>query len=66
LTVYINGEPREVSDNLSLADLISQLDLPKVRIAAELNNVVVRRGDWSGTALTNGDRLEIVHFVGGG
>lgn len=66
LRVYVNGEPREFSEPLSLAELITQLDLPAARIAVELNRTVVRRGDWNATELHDEDRIEIVHFVGGG
>ena len=66
MRVYINGESREVQGNPSLADLISQLDLPAARIAVELNREVVRRGEWGETMLHDEDRIEIVHFVGGG
>lgn len=64
--VYVNGESREVAENPSLAELISLLDLPAARIAVELNREVVRRGQWDETILNEGDRIEIVHFVGGG
>lgn len=66
MRVYINGESREVSGTPSLAELISQLDLPSTRIAIELNREVMRRSDWGDTVLRDGDRIEIVHFVGGG
>ena len=66
MQVYVNGESKEVSDSLSLSELITQLDLPATRIAVELNREVVRRNDWSGTMLNEDDRIEIVHFVGGG
>ncbi|HEU4794704.1 MAG TPA: sulfur carrier protein ThiS [Pyrinomonadaceae bacterium] len=66
LRVYVNGEAREFSDPTSLAELITQLDLPAARIAVELNLAVVRRNDWGSTILKDGDRIEIVHFVGGG
>lgn len=66
MRVYVNGEAKELSAPLSLADLITQLDLPAARIAVELNRNVVRRGDWSTTTLAADDRIEIVHFVGGG
>ena len=66
LRVYVNGESRELSGPTSLAELITQLDLPAARIAVELNRAVVRRNDWGTTALQDGDRIEIVHFVGGG
>ena len=66
MRVYVNGEAKELSDPISLAELIAQLDLPATRIAVELNRAVVRRGDWSATMIQDEDRLEIVHFVGGG
>jgi len=66
LRVYVNGEAKEISAPLSLQELITQLDLPAQRVAVELNRNVVRRNDWSSTMLQDDDRLEIVHFVGGG
>ena len=66
MRVYVNCEAKELSVPISLAELIAQLDLPATRIAVELNRVVVRRGDWSATMIQDEDRLEIVHFVGGG
>ena len=66
MRVYVNGESRELSGTPSLAELIRQLDLPVARIAVELNREVVRRSEWSGTMLKDEDRIEVVHFVGGG
>ena len=66
MQVYVNGELKELGGTHSLSDLVAQLDLPVARIAIELNREVVRRNDWSSTMLREGDRIEIVHFVGGG
>jgi len=66
LRVYVNGEPREINQPLTVAELVTELDLPPARIAIELNRAVVRRNDWSATTLNDDDRIEIVHFVGGG
>lgn len=66
MRVYLNGESKTVDDSLTLADLVSQLDLPAVRLAIELNRKVVRRSEWDNTKLAEDDRVEIVHFVGGG
>jgi thiamine biosynthesis protein ThiS len=66
MKVFVNGELREVDQITSLAELITQLDLPVARIAIELNRDVVRRSDWGSTMLKDEDRIEIVHFVGGG
>ena len=66
MKVFINGESKDLSGTPSLAELITQLDLPAARIAVELNREVVRRADWSGTMLKEYDRIEVVRFVGGG
>ena len=66
MRVYVNGDEKDLSAALSLANLIELLDLPVARIAVELNCEVVRRSDWSVTMLNEDDRIEIVHFVGGG
>jgi len=65
MKVFVNGELREVEIS-TLAELITELDLPVARIAVELNREVVRRSDWGSTMLKDEDRIEIVHFVGGG
>ena len=66
MNLRINGEDREVVDNLSLKELVTQLDLTSERIAIELNQNVVRRADWPSTVLKENDQVEVVHFVGGG
>ena len=66
MTLQLNGEQREVPDGLSLAGLIDWLELPPDRVAVERNLEVVKRANWGGTLLENGDRLEIVRMVGGG
>ena len=64
--LQVNGEKREVVEDLQLADLIKLLNLTPERIAIELNHNVVRRADWPVTVLKQDDRVEIVQFVGGG
>lgn len=66
LHIQVNGESQELPDGLSLEDLVQRLSLPATRIAIELNKSVARRADWARTILAEGDRVEIVHFVGGG
>ena len=66
MKVFVNGEERDFSGVISLEELITMLNLPVARIAVELNRDVVRRSDWGSTMLNDGDRIEIVHFVGGG
>lgn len=66
MNIYVNGETREFSEGLTIDSLISSLSLEPTRVAIELNRNVVRRSDWQGTILHDDDRVEIVHFVGGG
>jgi thiamine biosynthesis protein ThiS len=66
LQIEVNGEPRDVLASITIQELIRHLALAPERLAIELNQQVVRRADWPQTILKEGDRLEIVHFVGGG
>lgn len=66
LRIQVNGEPRDVKDGTTLSELISNLQLKPEQIAVELNRTVVRRAEWCANELSEGDTLEIVHFVGGG
>ena len=66
MILHINGEPRDLADALSLSALVEQLGMKADRVAVELNLEIVPRGNWTTTQLKDGDKLEIVHFVGGG
>ena len=66
MRLVINGKEQNVDDSLSLARLIEQLGMKGDRVAVELNREIVSRAQWPETSLNDGDRLEIVHFVGGG
>ena len=66
MTLTINGESRDFPDGLTLAALVAQLGMKQDRVAVELNLEIVPRGNWEATVLKDGDKLEIVHFVGGG
>jgi len=66
MTVYLNGEAQEVPEGLTLAGLLEWLKLPADRVAVERNLAIVPRDHWAETRMEAGDRLEVVHFVGGG
>ena len=66
MKVFVNGDEKDFDTEMSLAELVERLDLPALRIAIELNREVVRRSVWGSTMLKDDDRIEIVHFVGGG
>jgi sulfur carrier protein len=64
--IVVNGEPRQIEEGRTLLDLLGQLELDPARVAIELDRRIVRKANWEGTVLTDGARLEIVQFVGGG
>jgi thiamine biosynthesis protein ThiS len=66
MTIMVNGEAKECPTGRSLASFIEDLGLKGDRIAVELNREIAPRGRWTEIPLSEGDRLEIVHFVGGG
>ncbi|HEY6350783.1 MAG TPA: sulfur carrier protein ThiS [Candidatus Angelobacter sp.] len=66
MKLQLNGEPRDFPDDLTLAALVERLGMKPDRVAAELNLEIVPRAEWLETKLKDGDKLEIVHFVGGG
>ena len=66
MRLFINGDEKSFADSLSLAQLVEQLGMKGDRVAVELNREIISRTQWAETHLNDGDRLEIVHFVGGG
>lgn len=66
MQLVINGVARSVPDGLTIAALVEHLEMKSDRVAVELNREIVPRGKWNETSLGENDRLEIVHFVGGG
>lgn len=66
MKLLINGEERVLEGPLTLTGLLTHLNMKSDRLAVELNLDIVPRDRWTSTNLSEGDRLEIVHFVGGG
>ena len=64
--IVVNGENRRVAAGASVLDLLASLGLDPERVAVELDRDILPKGRWGQTALAGGERLEIVHFVGGG
>ena len=64
--MVINGEAREVPEGVRLDHLLELFSLPAKRVAVEVNKTVVRKVDWPVIKVSDGDRIEVVHFVGGG
>jgi thiamine biosynthesis protein ThiS len=66
MLLQINGEQRDFPGSLTVAALVGQLGMKADRVAVELNLEIVPRTQWETTTLKDGDKLEVVHFVGGG
>jgi thiamine biosynthesis protein ThiS len=66
MKLKINGEDRQAADELSVTGLLESLQIRPGRVVVERNREIVPRDSYGATMLTDGDVLEIVHFVGGG
>ena len=66
LEIRLNGESCSVPADATVADLLAELQLTGRRIAVEINEEIVPKSSYAQTRLADGDRLEIVHAIGGG
>jgi thiamine biosynthesis protein ThiS len=66
LTITVNGESRRVPSPATVGDLLRYLNVDARTVVVELNREIVRRPRIEATTLTEGDSVELVHFVGGG
>jgi len=66
MQIRLNGEKREVPEGLDVPGLLAHLGLNPARVAIERNLEILPRAQWASTNVSEGDRFEIVHFVGGG
>lgn len=66
MRIQLNGEPYELPDGETVAELLTRLELTGRRIAVELNLDIVPRSQHASTSLREGDQVEVVHAIGGG
>ena len=66
MQIHVNGEPRTAPDGTTVAALLTQLGITTGRVAVELNRQIVPRAEHATARLAEGDKVEIVSFVGGG
>jgi thiazole synthase/sulfur carrier protein len=66
LTLTLNGEPKRYEAPMTVAALLAEIGLDTGKVAVERNEEIVPRSRYASTPLECGDRLEIVHFIGGG
>jgi len=66
MQIIVNGEQRDVSDGLTAEQLVNEMDITGKRIAMEVNMEIVPRSCYAAHIFNDGDKVEIVHAVGGG
>ncbi len=66
IEIIVNGKQTELSTTWTIENLVQDLDLVGNQVAVELNGQIISRDRWPEQSLGSGDRIEIVHFVGGG
>ncbi len=66
LQITLNGDPFDLAGPLTVGELLGRLDIDSRRVAVEHNQIVLKRVAFGDTLVREGDRIEIVNFVGGG
>ena len=66
MKVWINGESKDLSDGMRLADLIQSLGIRPETVVSELNLKIIQAAERAQARLSDGDRVELIQFVGGG
>jgi len=64
--IFVNGEKRDIPDGLNVAGLLQHLDIKPERVAVEINEEIVRKATYGDIPVKDGDRVEVVQFMGGG
>ena len=66
MKIVVNGQEREFQENITLETLLKELSLESKVMAAAINMNIVKQNNWNTHTLTDGDKLELLDFVGGG
>ncbi len=66
MRLVINGEERQIDDVVTVLDLLQQFRIDQKILVVEVNREIIDKARYTATALQEHDRIEIVHFVGGG
>jgi sulfur carrier protein len=66
IQLQVNGDPMEIKEETSVKELVESLKLKPELVVVELNEAILKRDELVSTQLHAGDKVEIVHFVGGG
>jgi sulfur carrier protein len=66
ITIIVNGEEREIEENMTIKALLEKLHIEDKTMASAVNMQVVKKEEWERHTLSEGDKVEFLHFVGGG
>jgi len=66
IKIRVNGKVKSISDNYNMLDLVKNLKIPMKKIAIELNQEIINKKNIGKIILKKNDKIEIVHFIGGG
>ena len=66
MDIIFNGKPREIQDDISIQELLDQMQLDCMQVVVEHKKNIIPRQRLAETFLSDGDTLEVIHFVGGG
>ena len=66
IKIKVNGKIKNISENTSLLDIVKSLKIPIKKVAIELNQEIIDKKKLKNVKIQNGDKIEIVHFIGGG
>ena len=66
MNIVVNGEDREYEESITLSSLIDDLGIKVSVMAGAVNMEIVKKDDWDSYKLADGDKVELLHFVGGG
>ncbi len=64
--IQLNGDPYEINVSMSLNELLNKLKIEKNKVAIEVNGEIVQKDKYTNLILNKNDKVEIVHFIGGG
>ena len=64
--IQLNGSPYEINTETNLNQLLNRLKIKKIKVAIEVNGVIIENNNYQKVILNKGDKVEIVHFIGGG
>ncbi len=66
MIITLNGEKKDIPDNITIVGLLEFLKIQHQRVAVELNEIIVKKDRYGATVIKDGDSLEVVSFMGGG